>query len=248
MDDKNMKNWKEYKFRIDAYTPDTLPMERCAKYLAELANMLGETPHVHFVRLEAGSTTLIHKIDSEFIPKVQERTTAVKQNKGTVVEMRAYRRLNAMLKEDNGTGVYLEENDAEIIKFPGKEYEMLEFNSVQQQGEVDGEVIRIGGSKEIVPIMLEVEGREISGFHAKRVIAKELAKNLFEPVRLYGEGKWNRNADGEWNLNYFMVDRFDVLQESTLSKTVIALRGLKGEWDKNSLNELLESRYYKDKH
>lgn len=118
----------------------------------------------------------------------------------------------------------------------------------QQQGEVDGEVIRIGGSKEVVPITLEVEGREISGFHAKRIIAKELAKNIFEPVRLYGEGRWNRNADGEWNLNHFMVDRFDVLQESTLSKTVIALRSLKGEWSKDSLNELLESRHYKDKH
>ncbi len=243
-----MKNWKEYKFKIDVYTPDTLPMARCAMYLEELANMLGETPHVHFVRLEPGSTTLVHKIDIEFAPKVQERTTAVKQNNGTIVEMRAYRRLNTMLKEDKGTGVYLEENDTEIIKFPGEAYELLEFHSIQQQGEVDGEVIRIGGSKDIVPIMLEVEGREISGCHARRSIAKELAKNLFEPVRLYGEGKWNRNADGEWNLNYFMVDRFDVLQESTLSQAVVALRGLKGEWGEDSLNELLKSRHYKDKH
>lgn len=243
-----MEKWKEYKFRIDAFTPDTLPMTRCAMYLAELANMLGETPHVHFVRLEPGSTTMVSKVDVEVAPRVQERTTAIKQNKGTVVEMRAYRRLNNMLTEDNGTGAFLEENDTEIIKFPGKEYEILEFHSVQQQGEVDGEVIRIGGSKDIVPILLEVEGRELSGCHARRSIAKELAKNLFEPVRLYGEGRWNRNAEGEWNLNYFIVDRFDVLQESTLSQTVIALRGLKGEWGENSLNELLESRNYKDKH
>ena len=243
-----MGKWKEYKFRIDVFTPDTLPMTRCAMYLAELANMLGETPHVHFVRLEPGSTTMVSKVDVEVAPRVQERTTAIKQNKGTVFEMRAYRRLNNMLTEDNGTGAFLEENNTEIIKFPGKEYEILEFHSVQQQGEVDGEVIRIGGSKDIVPILLEVEGRELSGCHARRSIAKELAKNLFEPVRLYGEGRWNRNAEGEWNLNYFIVDRFDVLQESTLSQTVIALRGLKGEWGENSLNELLESRNYKDKH
>ena len=90
--------------------------------------------------------------------------------------MRTYRRLNTMLKEDKGTGVYLEENDTEIIKFPGEAYELLEFHSIQQQGEVDGEVIRIGGSKDhIFPIMLEVEGREISGCRARRSIAKELA-------------------------------------------------------------------------
>jgi hypothetical protein len=243
-----MGKWKEYKFKIDVFTPDTLPMTRCAMYLAELANMLGETPHVHFVRLEPGSTIMVSKVDAEVAPKVQERTIAIKQNKGTVVEMRAYRHLNNMLTEDNGTGVFLEENDTEIIKFPGKEYKILEFHSVQQQGEVNGEVIRIGGSKEIVPIILEVEGREISGCHARRSIAKELAKNLFEPVCLYGEGRWNRDAEGEWNLSYFMVDRFDVLQENSLSQAVIALRGLKGEWGENSLNELLESRHYKDKH
>lgn len=238
-----MEKWEEYKFKIEAYTPDTLPMSRCASYMAELADMLGEYPYVHFVRLEAGSNIMVHRIDVEAVPKVKERTQAVKRGEGTVTEMRAYRRLNSMLREDNGKGVLLGTHDVEIIQFPGKEEEKIRFTSVHQYGKIDGEVIRIGGSKEIVPILLAVEGREISGCHAKRGIAKELAKNLFEPVRLYGEGRWDRNEEGEWNLASFYVDRFDILEESTLSKTVIALRGLQGEWGENALHELLESRH-----
>lgn len=236
-----MKKWEEYKFKIEAYTPDTLPMAKCASYLAELANILGETPYVHFVKVAPGSAQLVHKIDKEAIPKVRERVMAIAKGEGAVAEMSAYRRINKMLLEDNATAV-LVKGKADILRFPGKEEEKLKYTSIQQQGEIEGEVIRIGGKQEMVPILLSVEGREIAGCHANRRIAKELAKNLFEPVRLFGEGRWDRGLDGKWNLVGFTVDRFDVLQESTLSKTVMTLRGFEGEWNKDSLHEILEFR------
>ena len=186
-----MKKWEEYKFKIEAYTPDTLPMAKCASYLAELANILGETPYVHFVKVAPGSAQLVHKIDKEAIPKVRERVMAIAKGEGAVAEMSAYRRINKMLLEDNATAV-LVKGKADILRFPGKEEEKLKYTSIQQQGEIEGEVIRIGGKQEMVPILLSVEGREIAGCHANRRIAKELAKNLFEPVRLFGEGRWDR--------------------------------------------------------
>jgi len=211
-------------------------------YLAELATLLGESPYVHFVRLDPGSTVIVHKIDMEAVPKVIERTEAVRQARGTVSEMNAYRHINRMLLEDNGTGVLVGKRNVEIIRFPGKEYEKLKVSSVQQHGAIEGEIIRIGGSRGVVPILLDIEGRELSGCHAKRPIAKELAKNLFEPVRLYGEGRWDRSPDGEWNLINFMVNSFEVLENKSLSETVIALRGLEGKWGKDSLYEILKYR------
>jgi hypothetical protein len=237
----NMKKWEQYKFKINAYTPDTMPMARCAKYLAELADILGEENSVHFIKVATGSTQLVHKIESEAIPKVRDRIRLVSNGEGTAKAMRAYREINKMLQEDNGTA-FLAKGKAHILRFPGKEEESLKFTSVQQRGEVDGEVIRIGGSREIVPILLEVEGKEISGCHANRTIAKELAKNLFEPVRLFGEGRWNRDNDGVWTLDHFVVDDFKPLEKISLSETILALREIKGEWDNNSLYEILESR------
>lgn len=237
-----MKKWEEYKFKIEAYTPDTLPMAKCASYLTELAIILGETPYVHFIKVAPGSAQLVHKIDKEAVPKVRNRLMAIAKGEGAVGEMSAYRKINKMLLEDNATAV-LVKGKAKILRFPGREEEKLKFTSIQQQGEIDGEVIRVGGRQEMVPILLYVEGREIAGCHANRTIAKELAKNLFEPVRLFGEGRWDRSVDGEWNLVGFIVDRFDVLQESTLSKTVLTLRGFEGEWSKDSLLEILEFRH-----
>jgi len=237
-----MKKWQEYKFRIDVYTPETLPMARCAEYMAELAVILGEAPYVHFVKVARGSATLVHRIDAEAVQKVMERTKAVEGGTGSSEQMRAYRNINRKLQEDNGTGT-LKKGRAKILYFPGKEEELLKLTSIQERGEIDGEVARVGGIGDIIPILLTSEGETISGCHAKRNIAKELGKYLFEPVRLYGEGRWERNVEGIWNLVSFSVDRFDVLKETSLSKTILALRGLKGEWKENSLHELLKSRH-----
>ncbi|MBX7147093.1 MAG: hypothetical protein K1X44_07280 [Alphaproteobacteria bacterium] len=233
---------QEYKFKIDAYTPDTLPMDRLAEYLMELSKLLGENPYVHFMRLEAGSTVIVQKIDSVALPKVRARTEAIKRGDAQISVMQAYKCINDMLKEDNTTGVLLESNNAEIIRFPGTQEKGQQIMSVRQQGEISGEVIRVGGKKEDVPILLDIEGKEISGCYAKREIAKVLGKHLFEPVRLFGIGKWNRNSDGEWNLFRFDIDNFEVLENISLSKSVFELRTLRGEWGSNALHELLELR------
>jgi hypothetical protein len=237
-----MKKWEEYKFKIDVYTPETLPMARCAEYMSELATILGETPYVHFIKVAPGCANLVHRIDIQAVQKVMERTKAVEEGRGTSNQMRAYRDINRKLQEDNGTGT-LKKGRARILYFPGKEEESLKLTSVLQQGEVDGEIARVGGTSEPIHILLTSEGEIISGCHAKRSIAKELGKYLFEPVRLYGEGRWERNVEGMWNLTSFSVDRFDVLKETSLSKTILALRGLMGEWKENALEELLKSRH-----
>ncbi len=236
-----MKN--EYKFKIEAYTPETFPMARCADYLHELSTMLGETPYVHFLGLNSGCVEMVYGIDNEAVPKINDRIDTIKRGEGTVIEMRAYRKINSMLREDNAKGSISEKNDVEIIRFPGNEERKLILTSVKQSGKVDGEVIRIGGSKEDVNITLEVDGAEISGFYTKRTVAKALAKNLFEPVRLHGEGRWERNEEGEWVLKSFRVDNFDVLKEGDLSKTIAELRALKGEWGEDAIKEILDLRH-----
>lgn len=238
-----MKKFETYRFKIDAYTPDTLPMSRCAEYLMELATMLGETPNVHFMRLEAGSTVMVHKVDIDAVPKVRERVTALKRGDGTETQVRAYNRINRMLLDDHGTGVLIERRKMEVIRFPGKEEGLFKVTSVQQHGEIDGELIRIGGIKDIVPLTLESEGKEITKCQTKRTVARELAKHIFQPVRLFGEGRWDRDINGDWSLEHFFVDYFEPLEENALSQTILALRELKGDWNKNALHELLDLRH-----
>ena len=45
---KTTRAGTEYRFKIDAYTPQTMPLVRLAEYMAELAQLLGEPTAVHF--------------------------------------------------------------------------------------------------------------------------------------------------------------------------------------------------------
>lgn len=239
-----MERVGEYRFEIEPYTPETMPLGRLAAYLEQLAILLGEDKSVHLVRLESGSTVLVHRVDAEALPKIAERTAAVRRGEGAPDAMRAYKGLNRLLREDNGSGVLLERGGAEIIRFPGRRDEGPEFVSLLQQGELDGEVVRVGGVSEWVPVALQTEGETLTGIHAKRAVAKALAIHLFEPVRLYGAGRWTRTFAGDWRLERFTVDRFDVLEDRPLSSLVIRLRALSGdEWGENAVSDLIALRH-----
>jgi len=158
----------EYRFRIDAYTPDTMPMARLAEYLAELATVLGEPTSVHLVRLEPGSTVLVHEIEREAVPKVRERAISVRRGRGPRDAVRAYHAINKLLREDDGIGVLQEQTGAEIIRFPGREETEEEFAAIRQYGSIDGEVLRVGGPQKYVPVLLQSEDRQIAGCWAER--------------------------------------------------------------------------------
>lgn len=229
----------EYTLKIEAYTPETMPMERLAKYLAELALMLGERTAVHFVRLEPGSTSVVHRIEHEAIPKVKMRTATVRRGIGPRDSVRAYRKINSMLREDNGSAVWQEaKTAANILVFPGTNDAEEVVKGISQRGSIDGEVIRVGGLQNIVPILLRCEGEELPGCWAKKSVAKGLAHKLFEPVRLFGTGRWNRNDEGKWKLDIFRVESFAPLRDVSLSEALTEIRAIEGGWDANSYSEL----------
>jgi len=229
----------EYTLKIEAYTPETMPMERLAKYLAELAVMLGERTAVHFVRLEPGSTSVVHRIEPEAVPKVRMRTAAVRRGIGPRDSVRAYRKINSMLREDNGSAVWQEaKTAANTLVFPGTDDAQEVVKGISQRGSVDGEVIRVGGLQNIVPILLRCEGEEMPGCWAKKSIAKALAHKLFEPVRLFGTGRWNRSDEGKWKLDVFRVESFTPLRDVSLSEALTEIRAIEGNWDAESFSEL----------
>ena len=94
-----MSKDKEFIFKINAYTPDTIPMARLAEYMAELATLLGEKPHVHFKGVFEGSTNVATIIEHEAEQKVRERLRLVKNNEGPTEALNAFKSINKKLKE-----------------------------------------------------------------------------------------------------------------------------------------------------
>jgi hypothetical protein len=236
----------EYRFKIDAYTPDTMPMARLAEYMAELSQLLGEAAAVHFRRLEPGSTVVVHKIDREAVPKVRARATSVRRGDAPQDAMRAFKTLNKLLREDNAVGALQDKRgktNAIILRFPGRLETVEKFAAIRQQGSIDGIINRIGGRDETVHVGLESEDKQISGCYTTRGIAKELRHLLFEPVRLYGRGRWNRDDDGNWTLEEFKIESFEALKDAPLSTALAELRDMPTDWVEGAYKELKKIRH-----
>src|ERR1019366_8349542 len=108
--------------------------------------------------------------------------------------------LDDMLRKDDATGALTGETEAVIIAFPGRERpEPLVFGPFKQDGTLDGQVIRVGGRDETVPIHLRDGAVIHTGLHATPELAQAIPKQFLGPVlRLHGTGTWFRSGDGTW--------------------------------------------------
>lgn len=234
---KAMAKWREIRFKIDVYTPDTIPMARLAEYIGDLASMLGEEPYVHLNRLESGSVEVVQRVENEAFPKVQDRMQRIGTLDGPPDAMKAYERINNRLRDDNGTGFVMGKGGAKIIIFPGRDTPHKEkFGPFREEGFLDGIVIRIGGKRDVVPVHLQSGDIIYEHCEATRTVARELGKFIFGPeLRVKGTGRWSRNEDGEWLLETFKIDGFEQLDSQPLSSVVAQLRNVKGsKWAKIS--------------
>src|SRR3954452_15619322 len=97
----------KYVFKIEGkYTIGTLPMERLAQYMADLAKMLGEPSKVHFVELVESSVGLVHAVEREATPIVDDRVEQIERGTADPVYMTAYRAIDKKLREDDSRGQF----------------------------------------------------------------------------------------------------------------------------------------------
>jgi len=224
----------EYRFKIEAYSPDTIPMARLAEYMMDMATLLGNRDRVHFKALENGSTTLIQHIEYEAVPKIRARLNGVRNRTAPEEAIEAYQRINKKMREDNAAG-FVETigesgNLAKIIEFPGRNrIETEKFDPIFQPGTLDGLLIRVGGRDDTVPVYLE-EQEITHKCTANRGVAKRLAPLLFEVIRVRGTGKWSRDDFGNWVMEDFRVNDFEKLDTSSLKESVARLREIKSKF------------------
>jgi len=219
---------RTFRFTIDGpYRPETIPMGRLAEYMAQIATILGEQANVHFVEVQDGSVTLLSAVDEEAYPKVYERVERTRRGDGPQDAMAAVRNTNKMLREDSGRGT-LNDGNAEILAFPGtEEMPQIQFAAFNQEGTLDGVVIRVGGRGEMVPIHIQNGPIVYINCKAKRDVASRLAQHIFEDeLRVTGTGRWSIDDTGDWVLENFRIRDFEVLDPAPLTAVVKALRAV----------------------
>jgi len=240
-----MSEQGKYRFHISAFKPDTMPMYRLADYIIEISTLMGTKESLHLIGIDEGSTVPVIAIDIEDEPKVRQRLHDIRSGVAPKDALAAESKINKMLAEDNGTAwIETEQNSAQILVFPGAKGDEIADIIVDEYGTIEGEVQRVGGQKEDVPLLLKIDGLTISGCTSTKEIAKDLGKYLFEPVRLHGMGRWRRSING-WNLIKFHINSFQPLESQSLKETVSKLRGFRSVSDEQAAKawkEIIELR------
>lgn len=219
-----------YRFTIDSFTPETLPLHRLAEYISDLAVLLGSREHVHFVKLDRGSSVPVVAVEYTAVPKVRDRLESVKRGSAPPEALRAFKEIDRRLAEDNATGDLRESRrKATIITFPGRNRRLEQaFGPFIQVGSLDGELIRVGGEQAIVPVHIDVEGRVLI-CQANRAVAREIAHHLFgPPLRVYGNGTWERTPEGAWVMSRFTIERFTLVDDAPLDEVVEKISRIEG--------------------
>jgi hypothetical protein len=230
----------EYEFWIDAYTPETIPMERLAKYLAALAKMLGHGSSVHFDRLETGSTKSLMHVQREDAPKVFDRLEHIGGGQAANDATAAFNELNFLLRDDSAIAKLSRktpgsQKSAVVLTFLGRDLpKPLTYSPFYEEAVVEGELVRIGGKdKSAHAQLVDPEGKTWSG-EMDRDLAREIAQYLYKGtvLRVTGDARWERLEDASWHLMVFKIKRFEVLADDTLEDATQRLRKLKKtDWD-----------------
>jgi hypothetical protein len=221
----------EYRLRIDAYTPTTIPMGRLAEYMADFAALLGEKDSVHFVRLDGGSTVLVSEAEREAEPKILHRLDAIRNREAPQEVLEAYSRIDERLVEDNATGDLETGEGAHILFFPGRERPPhQEYGSFAEAGTIQGQIIMVGGKRDRVSVHIQ-EGTQIWLCHAMREVARRMAQHIFGPaIRAIGVGRWERDRNGRWRQMDFVVKDFENLNDEPLPDVVKKLQAIEADW------------------
>jgi hypothetical protein len=238
---KNAK--KEIRFHIEGTTRDSLPMTRLVEYLSELAKLFGNKQHVHFLGVEPGSETCVVGVDQEYEEPVLTRIKNAELKRGPKDVVSAGRNLRAMLKKDEFWADFKRENGEVVASYPlVTEKKKETFGPFWQEGSLDGIIVRLGGIDETLPVHLNYEGRTYI-CNASRSVVKELGPHIWgDPVRVHGRGKWYRNEQGVWEMEFFDIQSWDPLEQSTLSDAIARLRAIPGNDLKSLEDPLAEMR------
>lgn len=229
-----MDKSSRYRLRITAYTPETIPMSRLACYMQELANLLGNGPHVHFGGLLKGSTIVRADVEAPCASAVEARLSKARLDDGPTDLRKAYQAIESLLKADGARGTLSLEGGGNVLKFLGCDAPTVEtIGPIREASVLEGELIRVGGKDRTVhALLLGADGREYKISTTDRELARSLAGQLFTQVRVSGIGSWFRDESGTWNLDSLSLQSFEPIEDRSLLEAVAELRAVRGSgWE-----------------
>jgi hypothetical protein len=219
------KDKDKFRLVIDAFTPDTLPMERLAEYLKEFASLLGNEANVHFDKVEKNCAALASFSDRTVTPKIRRRLEEVIEGSAPKTAIKSNSTIDEMMRADNAAGYVDFGGKTKLIEFPGrKRAPQQRIGPVQRRSVIEGQIFQIGGKDETINVHLCNPQKPSETYRAE--VSISLARKLMPyflvgKVRLFGEADWYR-TDAGWLMspNSFTAVDFAPLVDCGLDATI----------------------------
>ena len=218
-----------YSLKLYDRKPDDMPLDKLAEYLREFALILGKDNQPVFSSVNESSVLLCAKIPGHKQSQVEQRLLDAQRGDTQSGVSKHLLRLEAMMQVDGiSKAEFLNPKQQILVSLQAANEPVL--YSVSQSGEVDGEITGVMGADDTMHISLkEWSGRTVklvANVRTGQALGHHLRTGI---VRLYAHGQWNR-TDAGWKPDpqKCVVDRFEVLDESSVVEIFNALRAIPG--------------------
>ncbi|TRD22561.1 hypothetical protein [Palleronia caenipelagi] len=229
-----------YTFKIDDFTPESMPFGRLVEYYSEIKKMLGVAESLHLVDVVESSHGSAFKIDRNHESALTKRLMELAEGTAPQQASRARDFINLMLREDGTSASFYDSRGANIIAFPGKRAETSEQVRVRGAANFVGELYHIAGTKDDAKVRISTDAYGVVFCTTSKDIAKALRDFLFEEVKVSGRGMWVKEDSGKWNIDNFVITDFAPVTRESLRESVNRLRNMNIDWPDDPLGKIIE--------
>ncbi len=233
-----MNDAKHYTFRIQKFTPETMPFGRLVEYYAEIKKMLGVADNLHLTDVSESSHGNKFRVDFNYETALQTRIAELNAGTAPKTAANAQDTLNAMLKADSTSADFVDDMGQNVIVFPGKGLDSQSSIRMRDAATFVGELYHIAGTKDDAKIRINTEAYGVVFCTTTREIAKALRDFLFEDIKVSGRGTWTRDELGVWDIDDFSITDFAPVKRESLRESVDRIRAVGINWPEDALAEL----------
>lgn len=231
----NMKtlDWS-YELHVLGTSKKALSLDDFAELAKRLAELLGSREHVRFGALRDGSARILAKVLEPAVQDVEVQLLRAKNDDGPGANKVV--RINDYLAQKGWRGELKNRQGGVVLSFLGapKKLPIEPVQKIEQLDSIIGQVIKIGGRDETVPMTIRTpEGAFVDVTVKGREQAKKLAQHLFgSDLKLFGNATWIRDELGHWSCNDLVVLSFEETDASSLIDLFASLqRVTKNQWN-----------------
>lgn len=238
-----MSSATTYTFKIEGFTPESMPFGRLLEYYAEVKKMIGVVDNIHLIDVVKSSHGSAFAIDRRFESQLIARFCEINERNAPKNSLRAYDTINAMLKEDATSGAFEDAVGSNVVVFPGQRSDADTLLKIRDSAAFTGELYHIAGTQGDAKVRISTDAHGVVFCTTTIDIAKALREFLFEDVKVSGRGMWTRN-EGQWTIDDFYITDFAPITRESLRDAINGIRSIGIRWPDDPLAEIdaLEER------